>query len=77
MNIEHGKRITTESYYDSSLASTKQEIEVSLFSSKETILKDVIESLSVISSGETHKLDIIVQIDSQGRYRVIKKWIIQ
>lgn len=74
-NILHGKRITVESYYDGNLASTKQEYEVSIFSSKDAILRDVIDALGVISSGETHKLTIEVCIDSKDRYRLIKRWI--
>lgn len=73
----HGKRIVTESYYEGSVASVKQEIEVSLFSTKETVLKDVIEALSVISGGETRKLSLEVCIDSKDRYRLVKRWVVQ
>jgi len=72
---QHGKRITIDSYYDGVLASTKQEYEVSIFSTKESILKDVIESLGIINSGETRRLTVEIVIDSQGRYRLVKKWI--
>ena len=75
--IQHGHKITIDSYFDGQLASSKQEIEISQFSSKEEILKDVIDALSVISKGSTNKLDICIKIDSQGRYRLIKKWIVQ
>ncbi len=75
--ILHGKVITSVSYYDGAIASTKQENEVSIFSSKESILKDLIDSLSVISSGETHKLNVEVCVDKQGRYRLIKRWVIE
>lgn len=76
MNIEHGKRITTESYYEGSVSSTKQELEVSIFSSKESILREVIEAMQVISSGETHKLQLDICIDKAGRYRLVKRWVV-
>lgn len=74
--LQHGKRVTTESYFDGLLASTRQELETSLFSSKESILKDVIEALSVISAGETRHLTIEVRVDAKGQYRLVKKWIL-
>lgn len=74
--IQHGKQITTESYYEGQVASTKYEVEVSTFSDKDHILRDVIESFKVISSGESKKLEMCVQIDSQGRYRLIAKWVV-
>lgn len=73
-NILHGKEINTISYYEGAVGSTKKEIEVSLFSTKESILKDVIEALAVISNGETHTLEIQVRIDNQNRVRLIKRW---
>lgn len=76
MNILHGKQITIQSYYEGAIASTKHELEVSLFSSKESILRDVIEAMSVISSGESKKLELSVCVDSHGRYRLVKRWVI-
>ncbi len=73
-DILHGKRITTVSYYDGLETSTKQEIEVSLLSSREDILKDVIESMSVVSRGETNRLTLDIEINSKGRYRLIKRY---
>lgn len=70
----HGKVITTVSYYDGVLASEKQEMEVSLLSTRETILKDLIDALTHINSGETRKLDLCIMVDIKGRYRIIKKW---
>jgi hypothetical protein len=75
-NPQHGKVITTLSYYEGEVASTKEEIEVSLFSTKDTILKDLIESLAVLNSGETHKLELCIVKDIKGRYRIVKKWSI-
>ena len=75
-NPQHGKVITTDSYYEGELASQKKEVEVSLFSTKDTLLKDLIESLIVINSGETHKLDLCIVKDLKGRYRIVKKWSI-
>ena len=75
-DIPHGHRITTESFFNGDLMSSKQEIELSLFSSRETILKDIIEALEVISSGSSNKLDITIKVDTQGRYRISKRWIV-
>lgn len=72
---QHGKVIVIESYYEGALASTKQEYEVSIFSTKESILRDVIDALGLISDGSTKKLDLCIQIDVQGRYRMIKRWV--
>lgn len=75
-DILHGKRVTTESFYEGELSNTKQEIIINIFSSKETLLKDMIEAMAVISSGETKKLNIEVCIDKLGRYRIVKKWVV-
>lgn len=72
--IQYGKKITSTSYYDGAPISTKEEVEVSVLSSRESILKDVIEAMGVISRCETHKLTIEVEINSKGKYRLIKKW---
>lgn len=73
-DIQHGRRITTEGYYDGKLITTRQEFEVSILTTKDSLLKDVIDSLNVITSGDTHNLTIEICIDSKGRHRIIKKW---
>jgi hypothetical protein len=77
IDIKHGKRIVTKSYYDGQVVSEHEELEVSLYSSRESILKDVIDSMLVISKGETHKLELEICIDKLGRYRLIKRWRIE
>lgn len=74
VTLQHGKLITTQSYYDGTIVSTKHEYEMSILSSKGTILKDIIEAMALISKGETRKLTLDVCIDVKGRYRLIKKW---
>lgn len=76
-DIQHGRRIITQSYYDGAVASSREELEISQFSSKETLLRDMIEAMSVINTGETTKLDLCIQIDKQQRYRIVKKWTVQ
>lgn len=76
-NIEHGKMITIQSYYNGDLSNTKQEYEVSIFSNKDMILKDIIEAMSVLTKGETHKLNLDIAIDQQGRYRLTRKWTVE
>jgi hypothetical protein len=70
----HGKIIKTDSYYDGQVTSSKEEREQSLFTDKQNILKDIIDALGIINSGETDKLSIEVCLDKQRRYRLIKKW---
>lgn len=75
-DMQYGKKITTESYYNGDIASVKQEMEVPLFTSKESLLKEVITALSVIGDGTTRKLTLEVCIDSHERYRLTKRWVI-
>ena len=75
-NILHGKRTTIESFYEGELRSTKHEMEVSQFSTRNDLLKDIIDALSVINKGETKKLTVEVCIDEKGRYRLVKKWLV-
>lgn len=76
-NIEHGHLVTTESYFDGKLVSGKQEVEISMFSTKESLLRDIIDALSVISSAETDRLNIDIKLDQKGRYLLRKKWTVQ
>ena len=73
-DMNHGKTITTQSYYDGVITSTKEELEVSLFTDRANILKDIIEGLSLINSGQTTKLSLEVSVDNKQRLRLIKKW---
>ena len=75
--IDHGHSIITESYFDGKLASSKQEIEISMFSTKESLLRDIIDALAVISSAETDRLNIDIKLDQKGRYLLRKKWTVQ
>jgi hypothetical protein len=74
--MNHGKTITTQSYYDGVITGTKQELEVSLFTDKATLLKDLIDALAVITRGETSKLTLEICVDSKGRYRLVKRWAV-
>jgi len=75
--ILYGKLHTIESYEEGNVIATKKEVEKSLFSSRETMLKDIIDSISVITSGETRKLDLCINLDAKGRYRIVSKWGIE
>jgi len=76
-SIDHGHSIVTESYFDGKLSSSKQEIEISMFSTKESLLRDIIDALAVISSAETDRLNIDIKLDQKGRYLLRKKWTVQ
>lgn len=76
-SIDHGHSIVTESYFNGELSSSKQEIEISMFSTKESLLRDIIDALAVISSAETDRLNIDIKLDQKGRYLLRKKWTVQ
>ena len=73
-DMKFGKVITTQTYYDGILTNTKEELEVSVMSSRDELLKDIIDSLNVLSTGQTNKLSIEIIIDNKGKYRIIRKW---
>lgn len=74
--MKHGKIVTTESYYDGNLASTKCEHEVSILTDRNSLLKDVIDAIAVITNGETHHLEVTLLVDKEGRMRMIRKWTV-
>ncbi len=74
--VQHGQLITTETYYNGEVSEKRQELKLSLFTDKQSILKDVIDALSVVSSGASSKLTIEIYVDKQGRYRLVKKWLV-
>lgn len=71
----HGKVITTESYYDGNLSHTKREFEVSVFTDNDTILKDIIDGLGVLTKGETDRVQFDIAVQN-GRYRLIRRWTV-
>ncbi len=73
-DLQHGKKIIIESYFNGELTKTQEEFEVNIFTTKETILKDIIEALAVVTKGETTRLNLEIMVDKQGRYRIIKHW---
>lgn len=75
--MNHGKIITTDKYYEGKVTETIKEMEESVFTDKGTVLKEVIIALSLVSKGETTKLQLEVCLDKHGRYRLIKRWVVQ
>lgn len=73
--MEYGKIITSETYNKGVITITRKEMEVSIMSTRDELLKDLIDSLEVISTGETHKLTLEIIVD-KGKYRIIKKWVV-
>lgn len=73
-SITHGHRITTETIYNGEITGIKHELEQSVFTDKQNVLKEVIDALALINSGESAKLTMEVCLDSKGRYRLVKKW---
>lgn len=76
MSLDYGKVTTSETYYDGVITNTRKEVEISIMSTRDELLKDLIDSLEVISSGETHKLTLEINVDSKGKYRIVRKWAI-
>lgn len=76
-NIEYGKIHTIESVHDGKVIedSKKIQYEQSIFSSKDSLLKDIIESMEVITSGTTNKLSLEIKV-SDERIRIVKVWSI-
>lgn len=73
-DMQYGKIVTTRTYYDGMVTHTKEEKEVSVLSSRDDLLKDIIDSLSVVSSGETTKLTLEIMVDARGKYRIVRRW---
>lgn len=73
--IDYGRVITIESYYAGKLIddTKKTQYEQSIFSTKETLLKDIIESMNVITNGTTKNLVLEVKVQDE-RIRIIKTW---
>lgn len=75
-NPNHGTITTTVTYYDGQPIKTGQELSQSLFTDKQSLLKDIIDALSVISSGATTKLTVEIRLDKKGRMQLVKKWAV-
>jgi len=75
--IQYGKIITTQNVIDWELTPSKVEREVSLFTTKDTLIKDLIDSLTPINKGDTKKLEICVQLDAQDRIRIVRRWAVK
>jgi len=71
---DYGEVITVKAYHAGEEVSSKDAYQVSQYSTRETMLKDIIDSLQVITSGQTHKLELCIKLDNKGRYRIVRKW---
>lgn len=74
MEITYGRRITQQVYYEGRLTGTVEQVEQEMFTDRNRMLKDVIEALAVITSGQTKKLELDIQLDSKGRYKLTQRW---
>lgn len=73
--MQYGKLITIESYDNNELTATRHQYEVPVYAEFKDVPAEIFTALSVITKGMTTKLEIEIKIDSQGRYRITKKWI--
>lgn len=76
IEIKYGKILTYDSYQAGILVTTKKEYEQSIMTTRENMLKDIIESIGVINRGETDKLDIHLEVNNKGEMRLVRKWSI-
>jgi hypothetical protein len=67
-------QITINKYYDGVIIGTVTEIEEQQFTDKQYLLRDIIDGLSTITSGQTRKLIIEVSLDKQDRYKLTQRW---
>ena len=72
--ILHGHRIVTESYFDGRLVNTKEDFDIPIFTTRETMLKDIIDAIAVISNRSTRELTINLKLDDKDRIKLTKKW---
>ncbi len=73
---ETGAVIVTDSFYDGEMVSERTEYEIPVFTTKQSLLKDVIEALSVLTSGDSNQLHLDIQCDNKGRWRLTKRWTV-
>lgn len=73
-SIQHGEEITTNKYYDGEIIGTVHELEQQKFTDKQFLLKDLIDGIAVLTSGETNKLTIEICIDKRDRYKLTQRW---
>lgn len=74
MIISFGRRIVSESIYEGEVQTTKVEIERQHFTEYEQLLKDFLDSVRLLSDGSTHKLNIEICLDKQGRYKFTDRY---
>lgn len=74
--IKHGE-IQTRKYYDGNVVKEILDVESEQFTDKEFLLKEIINGLSVITTGKTHKLIIEICLDKQERYKLTQRWRVE
>lgn len=75
MSVPFGRVITIESYDEGVVVKTGYAYEIPVLTTKEKILRDMIEALAVITNGETTRLELIVSVNKHGQYLLKKKWL--
>ena len=77
MSIKYGKRIVSENFYAGQITKSLVELESQKFTDKDHLLKDIIDGLIVITSGQTNDLTFRIQIDKQKRYKLTQRYVAQ
>lgn len=75
IDIRFGKETVITNIYDGQEVSVKREHEMSVLLDKPELLKQMIDSLGIINSGQTRKLNIEIVIDSKERYKMVTRWL--
>lgn len=72
--IKHGKRIT-ETIYDGLVVKQENEIVSEQFIDVQYLLRGIIDGgLGIITSGGTRKLEIVICVDKQNRFKLTQRW---
>jgi hypothetical protein len=71
---QFGKRIVTTTYYEGDVVKEAEEIEIDKFTDKDKLFKDVIDTLALVTKGQTTKVTLEVSVDKQQRYRVVRRY---
>lgn len=77
-DMQFGKIITSETFYDGVITNTRTEFELSIMSTRETLIKDIFENIGLVTSGETSKLTLEFYGDPRNpdKFRIIKRWCV-
>lgn len=78
-NPDYGKRITTTTYYGGEESKNLEEIESDLklaAADKPLLLKHVMDSIALVTTGKSKKLTLEVIVGKNGDYQMKQRWVV-